>query len=150
MAMCPFWEPNWEEVKSLCHSAHCSISCPQMRWNPIFRAALTNWILWIWVILIGWPGGSFPIITWWVCSQALGGLAHFLKAHIIIGTYGVKASSSLINVFWQKLHSHAYTRATVCSFVSFTYYLIYLRRWIAKKICLWRCLLHHSFPSHSW
>jgi hypothetical protein len=51
---------------------------------------------------------------------------------------------------WQKLHSHAYTRAMVCSFVSFTYYLIYLRRWIAKKIRLWRCLLYHSFPSHSW
>jgi hypothetical protein len=41
---------------------------------------------------------------------------------------------------WQKLHSHAYTHATVCSFVSFTYYLIYLRRWIARKIRLWRCL----------
>jgi hypothetical protein len=55
---------------------------------------------------------------------------------------------------WQKLHSHAYTHAMVCSFVSFTYYLIYLRRWIAKKILLWRCLLHHSlhhlFLSHSW
>jgi hypothetical protein len=51
---------------------------------------------------------------------------------------------------WQKLHSHAYTCATVCSFVSFTHYLIYLRRWIAKKICLWRCLLHCLFPSHSW
>jgi hypothetical protein len=51
---------------------------------------------------------------------------------------------------WQKLHSHAYTCATVPSFVSFTYYLIYLRRWIAKKIHLWRCLLHCSFPSHSW
>jgi hypothetical protein len=36
----------------------------------------------------------------------------------------------------QKLHSHAYTRAMVCSFVSFTYCLIYLRRWIAKKIRL--------------
>jgi hypothetical protein len=36
----------------------------------------------------------------------------------------------------QKLHSHAYTCAMVCSFVSFTYYLIYLRRWIAKKIRL--------------
>jgi hypothetical protein len=41
---------------------------------------------------------------------------------------------------WQKLHSHVYTHATVCSFVSFTHYLIYLRRWIAKKICLWHCL----------
>jgi hypothetical protein len=41
---------------------------------------------------------------------------------------------------WQKLHSHAYTRAMVCSFVSFTHYLIYLRRRIAKKIRLWRCL----------
>jgi hypothetical protein len=51
---------------------------------------------------------------------------------------------------WQKLHSHAYTHATVCSFVSFTYYLSYLRRWIAKKIHLWCCLLHHLFPSHSW
>jgi hypothetical protein len=51
---------------------------------------------------------------------------------------------------WQKLHSHAYTRAMVCSFVSFTYYLIYLRRQIAKKIHLWHCLLHRSFPSHSW
>jgi hypothetical protein len=51
---------------------------------------------------------------------------------------------------WQKLHSHAYTHATVCSFGSFTYYLIYLRRQIAKKIRLWRCLLHRSFPSHSW
>jgi hypothetical protein len=40
---------------------------------------------------------------------------------------------------WQKLHSHVYTRATVCSLVSFTHYLIYLRRQIAKKICLWRC-----------
>jgi hypothetical protein len=51
---------------------------------------------------------------------------------------------------WQKLHSHAYTRATVCSFVSFIHYLIYLRRWIAKKIRLWYCLLHCLFPSHSW
>jgi hypothetical protein len=41
---------------------------------------------------------------------------------------------------WQKLHSHAYTCATVCSFVSVTHYLIYLRRRIAKKIRLWRCL----------
>jgi hypothetical protein len=54
------------------------------------------------------------------------------------------------HVLWQKLHSHAYTRAMVCSFVSFTHYLIYLRRWIAKKIRLWHCLLHCSFPSHSW
>jgi hypothetical protein len=51
---------------------------------------------------------------------------------------------------WQKLHSHAYTRATVCSFVSFTHYMIYLRRQIAKKIRLWRFLLHRLFPSHSW
>jgi hypothetical protein len=51
---------------------------------------------------------------------------------------------------WQKLHSHAYTCAMVCSFVSFTYYLIYLRRWIAKTIRLWHFLLHHSFPSHIW
>jgi hypothetical protein len=51
---------------------------------------------------------------------------------------------------WQKLHSHTYTRATVCSFVSFTHYLIYLRRRIVKKIRLWRCLLHRSSPSHSW
>jgi ABC-type thiamine transport system substrate-binding protein len=51
---------------------------------------------------------------------------------------------------WQKLHSHAYTRAMVCSFASFTHYLIYLRRQSAKKIRLWRCLLHCSFPSHSW
>jgi hypothetical protein len=50
--------------------------------------------------------------------------------------------------FWQKLHSHAYTHAMVCSFVSFTYYLIYLRRWIAKKIRLWRCLFA-SFVSLS-
>jgi hypothetical protein len=56
----------------------------------------------------------------------------------------------LSNHPWQKLHSHAYTRAMVCSFVSFTYYLIYLRRQITKKIRLWRCLLHHLFPSHSW
>jgi hypothetical protein len=41
---------------------------------------------------------------------------------------------------WQKFHSHVYTRMTVCSFVSFTHYLIYLRRQIAKKICPWRCL----------
>jgi hypothetical protein len=32
------------------------------------------------------------------------------------------------------------TRTMVCSFVSFTHYLIYLRRQIAKKIRLWRCL----------
>jgi hypothetical protein len=57
---------------------------------------------------------------------------------------------SNFNHMWQKLHSHADTRTTVCSFVSFTHYLIYLRRRSAKKICLWRCLLHHSFPSHSW
>jgi uncharacterized membrane protein len=49
---------------------------------------------------------------------------------------------------WQKLHSHAYTRATVCSFVSFTHYLIYLRRWIAKKIRFW-CCLFASFVSFS-
>jgi hypothetical protein len=54
------------------------------------------------------------------------------------------------SLWWQKLHSHAYTCATVCSFVSFTHYLIYFRRWSAKKIRLWRCLLHRSFPSHSW
>jgi hypothetical protein len=36
----------------------------------------------------------------------------------------------------QKSHSHAYTCAMVCSFVSFTHYLIYLRRQIAKKILL--------------
>jgi hypothetical protein len=53
-------------------------------------------------------------------------------------------------VRWQKLHSHAYTGVMVCSFVSFTYYLVYLRRRIAMKIRLWRCLLHRSFPSHSW
>jgi uncharacterized membrane protein len=41
---------------------------------------------------------------------------------------------------WQKLHSHAYTHMMVCSFVSFTHYLIYLRRQIAKKIRLWHCL----------
>jgi hypothetical protein len=33
-------------------------------------------------------------------------------------------------------NSHAYTCAMVCSYVSFTYYQIYLRRWIAKKIRL--------------
>jgi uncharacterized membrane protein len=49
---------------------------------------------------------------------------------------------------WQKLHSHAYTHAMVCSFVSFTYYLIYLRRQIAKKIRLW-CCLFASFVSLS-
>jgi hypothetical protein len=49
---------------------------------------------------------------------------------------------------WQKLHSHAYTHAMVCSFVSFTRYLIYLRRWIAKKIHLW-CCLFASFVSLS-
>jgi hypothetical protein len=38
----------------------------------------------------------------------------------------------------------------VCSFVSFTYYLNYLERWISTKIRLWRCLLHRSFPTHSW
>jgi hypothetical protein len=38
----------------------------------------------------------------------------------------------------------------VCSFVSFTYYLSYLRRWIAMKIRLWHCLLQCSSPSHSW
>jgi hypothetical protein len=43
-----------------------------------------------------------------------------------------------------------HVRRSVASFVSFTYYLSYLRRWIAKKIRLWRCLLHRSFPSHSW
>jgi hypothetical protein len=47
---------------------------------------------------------------------------------------------------WQKLRNHVYTCAMVCSFVSFTYYLIYLRGQIAKKIHLWRCLLHCSFP----
>jgi uncharacterized membrane protein len=55
---------------------------------------------------------------------------------------------NLIRSFWQKLHSHAYTHAMVCSFVSFTHYLIYLRRWIAKKIHLWRCLFA-SFVSFS-
>jgi hypothetical protein len=25
-----------------------------------------------------------------------------------------------------------------------------LRRWIATKIRLWRCLLHRSSPSHRW
>jgi hypothetical protein len=53
-----------------------------------------------------------------------------------------------ISTCWQKLHSHVYTRAMVCSFVSFTHYLIYLRRWIAKKICLW-CCLFASFVSFS-
>jgi hypothetical protein len=51
---------------------------------------------------------------------------------------------------WQKLHRNAYTRATVCSFVSFTHYLSYLRRWITTKIRLWHCLLNRSSPSHSW
>jgi hypothetical protein len=50
---------------------------------------------------------------------------------------------------WQKLHSHAYTRATVCSFISFTHYLIYLRRWIAKKIRLTLTLPFASFVSVS-
>jgi uncharacterized membrane protein len=54
-----------------------------------------------------------------------------------------------IDHWWQKLHSHAYTHATVCSFVSFTYYLIYLRRRIAKKICLWRHCLFALFISLS-
>jgi hypothetical protein len=49
---------------------------------------------------------------------------------------------------WQKLHSHAYTHAMVCSFVRFTFYPIYLRRWIAKKIRLW-CCLFASFVSLS-
>jgi hypothetical protein len=49
---------------------------------------------------------------------------------------------------WQKLHSHAYTCMTVCSFVSFNHYLIYLRRQIAKKIRLW-CCLFASFISFS-
>jgi hypothetical protein len=49
---------------------------------------------------------------------------------------------------WQKFHSHAYTRAMVCSFVSLTFYLSYLRRWIATKICLWHCLFA-SFESLS-
>jgi hypothetical protein len=34
---------------------------------------------------------------------------------------------------WQKLHSHAYTRATVCSFVSFTYYLSYFEEMDSNK-----------------
>jgi hypothetical protein len=34
---------------------------------------------------------------------------------------------------WQKLHSHAYTCATVCSFVSFTHYLIYLSFWFCPS-----------------
>jgi hypothetical protein len=52
---------------------------------------------------------------------------------------------------WQKLHSHAYTRVTVCSFVSFTYYLSYLRRWIARKIRLWLVLpWRYSRPHSRW
>jgi hypothetical protein len=62
----------------------------------------------------------------------------------------VQKSGTEEDALWQKLHSHAYTHATVCSFVSFTHYLIYLRRWSAKKIRLWHCLLHHLFPYHSW
>jgi hypothetical protein len=38
----------------------------------------------------------------------------------------------------------------ICQLYLIPEYLIYLRRWIAKKIRLWRCLLHCSFPSHSW
>jgi hypothetical protein len=34
---------------------------------------------------------------------------------------------------WQKLHSHAYTRATVCSFVSFTYYQSYFEEMDSNK-----------------
>jgi hypothetical protein len=37
----------------------------------------------------------------------------------------VKRMVGYLSKFWQKLHSHAYTRAMVCSFVSFTHYLIY-------------------------
>jgi hypothetical protein len=54
--------------------------------------------------------------------------------------YASHKMSGLGRCKWQKLHSHAYTRAMVCSFVSCTHYLIYLRRQIAKKIRLWRCL----------
>jgi hypothetical protein len=46
----------------------------------------------------------------------------------------------------QKLQSHVYTRAMVCSFVSFIHYLIYLRRQIAKKICLWFAFCIIRFP----
>jgi hypothetical protein len=56
--------------------------------------------------------------------------------------------ATLVECLWQKLHSHAYTHAMVCSFVSFPYYPIYLRRQIAKKIRLWHCLFA-SFVSLS-
>jgi hypothetical protein len=70
--------------------------------------------------------------------------SHFWKPGKASSWYVVWKGSLL----WQKSHSHAYTCAMVCSFVSFTHYLIYLRRQIAKKICLWRCLFA-SFVSFS-
>jgi hypothetical protein len=52
---------------------------------------------------------------------------------------------------WQKLHSHAYTRATVCSFVSFTYYLSYFEEMDSNEDTpLTLPFLHRSSPSHSW
>jgi hypothetical protein len=45
---------------------------------------------------------------------------------------------------WQKLHSHAYTRATVCSFVSFTHFTYGdgLQRRYASDVAF--CIIH--FP----
>jgi uncharacterized membrane protein len=80
---------------------------------------------------------------WWDCN-----LFHFSSLEVWWTCQTGMDCNRLL--CWQQLHSHAYTRAMVCSFVSFNYYLIYLRRQIAKKICLWCCLLHCSFPSHSW
>jgi hypothetical protein len=74
-------------------------------------------------------------------------------SNTISSTKFISSSTNLLDIRdsisgWQKLHSHAYTHVMVYSFVSSTHYLIYLRRWIAKKIRLWHCLFA-SFVSFS-
>ncbi len=71
------------------------------------------------------------------CLTQVVPLFHFDSSHILSNSSSSELQQSFLLWSYLKLHSHAYTRAMVCSFVSFTYYLIYLRRQIAKKICLW-------------
>jgi hypothetical protein len=76
-----------------------------------------------------------------ILIQGAAGMARILRAQATFDLLATRPTVvwviSVFSILYrQKLHSHAYTHVTVCSFVSFTYYLIYLRRWIAKKIRL--------------
>jgi hypothetical protein len=91
-----------------------------------------------------WPMRSFFLVEPWI-GQNSGTLMPPYNAGADRTSFGVERLIPILDrivgkSLWQKLHSHAYTRAMVCSFVIFTHYLIYLSRRIAKKIRLWHCL----------